>query len=146
MYEWRTNSPLTCTKAAQPGIAVNRFAREIGGILKVIGGALATTECQSVGPLCVSLHSESSARLLKDHAATRRLLREARARDTSRAQHIHDLLVAREAALNGQEYNRLLWVPSEPPAPQDNLVDAPAPEARGASAAAAAWLKRRSSG
>ena len=85
-------------------------------------------------------------RLLKDHAATRRLLREARARDVSLAQHIHDLLVAREAALNGQEYNRLLWVPSESPAPQDNLVDAPAPEARGASAAAAAWLKRRSSG
>ena len=55
-------------------------------------------------------------RLLKDHAATRRLLREARARDVSLAQHIHDLLVAREAALNG------------------------------ASAAAAAWLKRRSSG
>ena len=41
-------------------------------------------------------------RLLKDHAATRRLLREARARDVSLAQHIHDLLVAREAALNGQ--------------------------------------------
>ena len=86
-------------------------------------------------------------RLLKDHAATRRLLREARARDVSLAQHIHDLLAAREAALNGQEYNRLLWVPSEPPAPQDMpLLDAPAPEARGASAAAAAWLKRRSSG
>ena len=86
-------------------------------------------------------------RLLKDHAATRRLLREARARDVSLAQHIHDLLVAREAALNGQEYNRLLWVPSEPLAPPDTpLVDAPAPEARGASAAAAAWLKRRSSG
>jgi hypothetical protein len=86
-------------------------------------------------------------RLLKDHAATRRLLREARARDVSLAQHIHDLLVAREAALNGQEYNRLLWVPSESPVPQDSpLMDTPAPEARGASAAAAAWLKRRSSG
>src|SRR5437867_8589593 len=58
-------------------------------------------------------------RLLKDHAATRRLLREARARDVSLAQHIHDLLVAREAALNGQDYNRLLWVPSESSAPQD---------------------------
>ena len=85
-------------------------------------------------------------RLLKDHAATRRLLREARERDVSLAQHIHDLLVAREAAMGGQEYNRLLWVPSEQPTPQeDRLVDAPAPQARGASAAAAAWLKRRSS-
>ena len=86
-------------------------------------------------------------RLLKDHPATRRLLREARERDVSLAQHIHDLLVAREAALSGQEYNRLLWVPSEQPASQDDrLLDAPTPEARGASAAAAAWLKRRSSG
>jgi hypothetical protein len=50
MYEWRKNLPLTCTKAAQLGIAVDRFAREIGGILKVIDGALAATECQSVGP------------------------------------------------------------------------------------------------
>src|SRR3954451_18989718 len=85
-------------------------------------------------------------RLLKDHAATRRLLREARARDVSLAQHIHDLLVAREAALNGQEYNRLLWVPSEPPAPEDDrLVDAPAPEARGARTATETCIKRRSS-
>jgi hypothetical protein len=35
-------------------------------------------------------------RLLKDHPATRRLLREARERDVSLAQHIHDLLIARE--------------------------------------------------
>src|SRR6266540_4293525 len=85
-------------------------------------------------------------RLLKEHAATKRLVCEARARDVSLAQHIHDLLIAREAALSGQEYNHLLWVPSAPPAPEeDRLGDAPTPEARGASAAAAAWLKRRSS-
>jgi len=33
---------------AQHGIAVDRFAREIVGFLKVVVGALATTECQSV--------------------------------------------------------------------------------------------------
>lgn len=89
----------------------------------------------------------TEVRLLKGHAATRRLLREAHERDVSLAQHIHDLLIAREAALNGQEYNRLLWVPSAPSAHQaERAAEAPAPEARGATAAAAAWLKRRSSG
>ena len=36
--------------AAQPGIAVDRFAREIVRFLKASSGALAATECQSVGP------------------------------------------------------------------------------------------------
>jgi hypothetical protein len=35
--------------AAQPGIAVDRFAREIVRFLKVSAGTLAATECQSVG-------------------------------------------------------------------------------------------------
>jgi hypothetical protein len=37
--------------AVQPGIAADRFAREIVGFLKVIGGALAAAECQTVGQL-----------------------------------------------------------------------------------------------
>jgi len=37
------------SRAAQPGIAVDRFAREIVRILKVVGSALAATECQTVG-------------------------------------------------------------------------------------------------
>jgi len=36
--------------AAEHGIAVDRFAREIVGILKVVGSALAATECQTVRP------------------------------------------------------------------------------------------------
>lgn len=60
-------------------------------------------------------------RLLKDHAATRRLLaRGACARCV--APRTSNLLVAREAALNGRDYNRLLWVPSKSPAPQDTPV------------------------
>jgi hypothetical protein len=35
--------------AAQPGIAADRFAREIVGFLKVFLGALAAAECQPVG-------------------------------------------------------------------------------------------------
>jgi hypothetical protein len=35
--------------AVQHGIAVDRFAREIVGILKASPSALAATECQSVG-------------------------------------------------------------------------------------------------
>ena len=34
---------------AQPGIAADRFAREIVRFLKVVGGALAAAECQTVG-------------------------------------------------------------------------------------------------
>jgi hypothetical protein len=30
-------------------VAADRFAREIVGFLKVVGGALAATECQTVG-------------------------------------------------------------------------------------------------
>jgi hypothetical protein len=37
--------------AAQPGIAVDRFAREIVRILRASPSALAATECQSVGLL-----------------------------------------------------------------------------------------------
>jgi len=37
-------------EAAEHGVAVDRFAREIVGILKVVGGALAATERQPVGP------------------------------------------------------------------------------------------------
>jgi len=47
-------SPFQCVfprVAAQHGIAVDRFAREIVRILKVGGGALAATECQDVGAL-----------------------------------------------------------------------------------------------
>jgi len=36
--------------AAQPGIAADRFAREIIGILKASSSALAAAECQAVGP------------------------------------------------------------------------------------------------
>src|SRR5262245_54250667 len=36
--------------ATQPGIAVDRFAREIGCNLTLTPGALAATECQTVGP------------------------------------------------------------------------------------------------
>jgi hypothetical protein len=35
-------------KAAQPGIAADRFAREIVRFLKASAGALAATECQPV--------------------------------------------------------------------------------------------------
>jgi hypothetical protein len=38
------------TRAAQPGIAADRFAREIVRILKARCGALAAAECQPVGP------------------------------------------------------------------------------------------------
>ena len=37
--------------ATQPGIAADRFAREIVGILKIFGSALAAAECQAVRPL-----------------------------------------------------------------------------------------------
>jgi len=37
--------------AAEHGIAVDRFAREIVRILKALPGALAATECQTVGPV-----------------------------------------------------------------------------------------------
>jgi hypothetical protein len=40
----------TKPSAAQPGIAVDRFAREIVGFLKAFPRALAATECQTVGP------------------------------------------------------------------------------------------------
>jgi hypothetical protein len=40
--------------AVQPGIAADRFAREIAWFLKVVGGALVAAECQTVGPLLVS--------------------------------------------------------------------------------------------
>jgi hypothetical protein len=36
--------------AAQPGIAADRFAREIGAFLKALPGALPATERQTVGP------------------------------------------------------------------------------------------------
>jgi hypothetical protein len=36
--------------AAEHAVAADRFAREIAGFLKVIGGALAAAERQSVGP------------------------------------------------------------------------------------------------
>jgi len=35
--------------AVQPGIAADRFAREIVGFLKVVGGALAAADRQTVG-------------------------------------------------------------------------------------------------
>jgi hypothetical protein len=37
--------------AAQPGIAADRFAREIVRFLKARPSALAAAECQPVGPL-----------------------------------------------------------------------------------------------
>ena len=36
--------------SAQPGIAADRFAREIVRFLKAFPGALAAAECQAVGP------------------------------------------------------------------------------------------------
>jgi len=41
-----TNDP---SAAAQPGVAVDRFACEIGLFLKLVSGALAATERQPVG-------------------------------------------------------------------------------------------------
>ena len=46
------------TAAAQPGIAVDRFAREIVGFLKASPSALAATECQPVGPHSTNLAQE----------------------------------------------------------------------------------------
>jgi len=45
-----THNPSNRSRSAEHGIAVDRFAREIGGFLKVVGSALAATECQTVGP------------------------------------------------------------------------------------------------
>jgi len=42
---------------AQHGIAVDRFAREIEGFLKARWGALAATECQTVGRLIIVISS-----------------------------------------------------------------------------------------
>jgi hypothetical protein len=44
-YGWHAND--RC-RSAEHGIAADRFAREIVGFLKVVGGALAATECQTV--------------------------------------------------------------------------------------------------
>jgi hypothetical protein len=41
--------PYSTQRPAQHGIAADRFAREIGGILKVSPSALAAAECQPVG-------------------------------------------------------------------------------------------------
>lgn len=82
-------------------------------------------------------------RLLKSHPAARRLLDEARRRDVSLAQHIHDLLIAREAALTGQDYDRLLWVPIEREATPTTPAEDSAAPAPAAGAAASIWLKRR---
>ena len=41
--------------AAQPGIAADRFAREIDGILGACFGALAAAECQTVRRLPITL-------------------------------------------------------------------------------------------
>jgi hypothetical protein len=38
-----------CQAFAQPGIAADRFAREIVGILKASTSTLAAAECQTVG-------------------------------------------------------------------------------------------------
>jgi len=46
MSSWSKTQP---SQAAQPGIAADRFAHEIGAFLKVISGALAAAECQAVG-------------------------------------------------------------------------------------------------
>lgn len=86
-------------------------------------------------------------RLPAAHPATKQLLREARDRDVSLAQHIHDLLIARQAAIEGRDYRQALWTPGEPelqtPAtPAQNELDAP----QGAASAAAAWKRRRSGG
>jgi len=55
--QWHRNTrfsdlnPKVATKVAvQPGIAVDRFAREIVRILKASPSALAATECQTVRP------------------------------------------------------------------------------------------------
>jgi len=45
------DKPRERDRSAEHGIAVDRFAREIGGILKASPGALAATECQTVGRL-----------------------------------------------------------------------------------------------
>jgi hypothetical protein len=52
--------PYCHDSAAQHGIAVDRFAREIDGILRTSPGALAATECQPVSPLPLTLSSASS--------------------------------------------------------------------------------------
>jgi hypothetical protein len=43
----RTGNPQQC--AAQPGMVVNRFVREIVGILNASAGAFVATECHIVG-------------------------------------------------------------------------------------------------
>ena len=45
MSSWTKTQP---SQAAQPGIAADRFAHEIGTFLKVISGAHAAAECQAV--------------------------------------------------------------------------------------------------
>jgi hypothetical protein len=43
------------TAAAEHGIAADRFAREIVGILTASPSALAATECQTVSPQAITL-------------------------------------------------------------------------------------------
>jgi len=50
---------LVAHACVQPGIAADRFAREIVGILKARCGALAAPECQAVGPPTVSTRRSS---------------------------------------------------------------------------------------
>jgi hypothetical protein len=55
---------------AQPGIAVDRFAREIVRFLKVVGGALAATECQPVGRPIILTTGQTYSVTLSQPSAT----------------------------------------------------------------------------
>ncbi len=57
------------SRAAQPGIAADRFAREIVAILKARCGALAAAECQPVRPLSLTAVSSRIWRVLALHIA-----------------------------------------------------------------------------
>ena len=85
--------------------------------------------------------------LPRSHPVARRIVREAADRDVTVHQHIKDLLVAREKALNGENYADLVaWLPPAPAAPRATppLADpTPPKEAPGAASAAAFWARQR---
>ena len=55
-----SRNALTSAVAAQPGIAADRFAREIVEFWDTPRGALAAAECQPVGPLLYQLRTTHS--------------------------------------------------------------------------------------
>lgn len=81
-------------------------------------------------------------RFNKDDPVLKELEQEARVRGKSVADHVKDLLQKRFAARRGQDYDGTLWLPvaeNATPAAEPE----PEPPPKGASSAAAVWLKRR---